>query len=62
LPLFRSPREANPIRLAPRRINVHASFPAPMVFSPLDPISTEEDGMMNRTRDRNKVHMLNHDV
>jgi len=46
--------------LAPRRINDHDSFPR--IFSPLTPTSPEEDGMMNRTRHINKMHMLNHVV
>src|SRR5512141_2594972 len=62
LPDFRCPRKANPIRLAPRRINDHDSFPFPKIFPPLTSTSPEEEGMMNKTRDRTKVHMANHDA
>ena len=62
MPVFRSPREAYPIRVAPRRINDHDSFPFPMIFSPLTPTSPEEDGMMNRTMDRTRGQMLNHNA
>jgi hypothetical protein len=62
LAFFRSPHEANPIRLAPRRINDHDSFPFSRFIPPIALISPEEVGMMNRTRARTNAHMLNHNV
>jgi len=62
LPVYRSPRKAIPISPAPRRIKDQDSFPFPKNVPKFTPTSPEEEGMMNSTMDRTRMHMLNHEI